>query len=138
MFCTELCPILVTTIIHRCLNCAETYCLLCTHEHGCCLTCEADTEAWASAPSVLLMPSAPSTLLMPSAPPMPLMPCNLDADYAVSSERPSDSLLQTPAETSTSLLVSETPTDMLAVMPAKSPPQFKIPSAIPKNKCVRS
>ncbi len=114
--CTELCPISVTTVIHRCLNCAETYCLLCAHEFGCCLTCEADTEAWTSAPP---------------------MPCIPDADYAVSSEHPSDSLLQMPTETSAQMPIG-TSTDMLAETPAKSPLQFKIPPVIPKGKRVRS
>ncbi len=117
--CTEPCPISVTTVIHHCLNCAETYCLLCAHEFGCCLTCEADAEAWASVP------------------PMLPMPCIPDVAYAVSSEHPSDSLLQKPAETSAQMPVG-TFTDMLAEMPAKLPPQFKIPSIIPKGKHVRS
>ncbi len=32
------------TVIHHCQNCTESYCLLCAHENGYCLTCEADLE----------------------------------------------------------------------------------------------
>ncbi len=111
--CAKLGPISVTTVIHRCLNCGEMYCLLCTHEFGCCLTCEAHAEAWTSAPPI---------------------PCSSDVDYAAPSEHPSDSMLQrqTPTETS-----AEMSAEMPAEMPVKSPPQFKVPPAIPKSKHIR-
>ncbi len=38
--CAKMCPLSMNTVIHCCQNCAEFYCLLCTHEHGYCLTCE--------------------------------------------------------------------------------------------------
>ncbi len=34
----------MNTVIHCCQYCAESYCLLCVHELGYCLTCEADLE----------------------------------------------------------------------------------------------
>ncbi len=59
--CTELCSISVKTVIHHCQNCTKSYCLLCAHEHGCCLTCEADAKVCAR------MPELPS--------------CSTDIDY---------------------------------------------------------
>ncbi len=43
--CAELCPIFVDNIIYHCHCCAEVYCLLCPHEFGYCLICEANVEA---------------------------------------------------------------------------------------------
>ncbi len=42
--CAELCLLSVNSVIHRCQNCTEFYCLLCAHEYGYCLSCEIDPE----------------------------------------------------------------------------------------------
>ncbi|MCP3686579.1 MAG: hypothetical protein GY861_28405, partial [bacterium] len=51
--CAELCPLTVDTVIHHCENCSESYCLLCAHENGYCLTCEADLEVSSNSDSSL-------------------------------------------------------------------------------------
>ncbi len=70
--CAELCPLSVNTIIHRCQNCAESYCLLCMHEYGYCLACEIEPEAQSDEPlqSFHVPPDQPSSKPSDVSPPV--------------------------------------------------------------------
>ncbi len=61
--CAEMCPLSVNTVIHRCQNCTEFYCLLCTHEHRYCLACEIEpsvsTDELSPSSHILIIDQSP-------------------------------------------------------------------------------
>ncbi len=68
--CAELCPLSANTVIHHCQNCAESYCLLCAHEHGYCLTCEADPDVWNAADPLPCPTEVDNINISPDQPPI--------------------------------------------------------------------